>query len=161
MPFLDELSDRTKPLFQAVNHGYTPTEYVGLTEGMTGFFAHGQDAFALNPPIAGLTRDLTREQGIAVTQHPAGDRFILRTILGYATAARCVNDMAVCNLVISNLINSMMGAAYKVYGPRIQRLTFDRPGDPNGQEYLRELEHTACYEIRLYGELTPMETVNG
>lgn len=154
--FHQSLNAYLGPLFEAaVSTSYAPIEYIGLTEGMTGFDSTG-DAVELNPPIAGLSRDARRESGIHINLQPQGDRFILRTILGYSVAASYINNPILTNLTTSNIINNMIVAAYKVYGPRIQRLTFSRPDYPN--EYIRELEHYAGYEIRLYGELSEVPT---
>jgi hypothetical protein len=154
--FVDHINEISTPLFEAVNDGYIPFEYTGLTEGMTGFNSHGQDAFGLNPPIAGRWVEARQEPGIDIDEQPVGDRFILRTIIGYAMAAQSTQNSQIFYLRVANLINSMMIAAYKVYGSRILRLTFDRPvPDGLSQEYFRELEHSAGYELRLYGELQP------
>ncbi len=161
--FDDSLNQFSRPLFQAVNNGYIPSEYVGLTEGMTGFNSDEQGAFSLNAPIAGVLRDLLGSPGLALELQPTGDRFILRGVVGYALAVRILGDVGIFTLSISSLINGMLGAAYKVYGPRIVKLTFDRPGLAP-EQYFIELENTAGYEVRLYGELAPAfetEDANG
>lgn len=161
--FADFLNEQSKPYFEAIDDGYVPSEYRGLTEGITSWESNTQQAFALNPPVAGANIDLRGSPGLEINLQPEGDRFILRTVIGYAMAAQCGASPVVFALRLSNLINAMVGAAYKVYGPRIQRVTFRRPRE--GRDYFRELEHTAGYEVRLYGELTPvarpleMETV--
>lgn len=149
--FAESLNSHIEPLLQAVNDGYVPIEYVGLTEGFTGFDSQTPDAFLLNPPVAGMVRDLRTHPGIALELQPEGDRFILRAVFGYSLAARFINQPYWGILGLSNIINYMVSSAYKVYGPRVQKLTFNRPGfGPN----ISELENNAGYEIRLYGELS-------
>lgn len=153
--FAEDLNTYCGLLFKSVEESYIPSEYIGLTDGMTGYNSQGQDAFALNPPIAGAWKDLRSESGINIELQPEGDRFILRGVIGYAMAASHINNPGHFTLKISTLINGMVGAAYKVYGPRVQKLTFGRP--PHNDTYFRELENSAGYEIRLYGELSPPE----
>jgi hypothetical protein len=154
MPSLvDELNINIKPFCEAVKNGdFIPTEFKYLDGGFTTFSSQGDDAIALNPPIAGQHVSLINEPGIDV--QPDGDRFILRSVIGYAMAARYLSNPAVFSLNMINLINHMTSAAYKFYGPRIIKLKFDRPGQDNF-DYLRELQNSAGYEIRLYGELHP------
>lgn len=156
MPSLeDEMNIALKPLCEAVKNGYKPFEYIGLTEGMTNWDSSQMDAVSLNPPIAGIVRDLSREPGIE--HQAAGNRFILRTLFGYAAALRLTHEPGAFLLQSASLLNALTGAAYKVYGSRIISLSFDRPG-PIPNTYFRELENFACYEIRLYGELHPVLT---
>lgn len=165
MPNFEEtLNQVCKPYFDQVEeNNYIPVEYLRFPEGFTGFFSNREDAYALNPPIAGWAKDLRVEPGMDVENQPVGDRFILRSIMGYAMAARVGSNLPLFTLQLSNLINGMVSGAYKVYGPRIQRLSFRRPNQPTA--YFREIENNAGYEIRLYGELSParlqfeMETV--
>lgn len=155
MSFERDLNILGKSLFEAaVQPNYAPVDLIGLDVNcFTMWHSDSDDAFLLNPPIAGMLKDARTYPGLDVI--PDGDRFLLRSVLGYAAGARALSDSAMGTLIIANLINNMIMSAYKVYGPRIRRLTFARPGSQH--VYFRELEHNAAFEVRLYGELTPVE----
>lgn len=158
MPGFEEtLNSVAAPYFEQVETGaFTASEYSGLLEGITGFESNGQDAFALNMPVNGLSRDLRMSTGLEINQQPIGDRFVLRAMVGYATAAALVNNHELFVMKLSVIINNLVGSAYKVYGQRIRNLTFRRPSGRFRNDFFRESDNNAGYEIRLFGELTPV-----
>jgi hypothetical protein len=147
MSLASDLSYNTRPLFEAVDAGYIPLEWTHLGQGIT-CYSRSDEAFSLNPPIAGITLAVSNHPGLF---KPTGDGFVLRTILGYAAACRYLENQAAGNLGVANLINSMLIAVYKTYGTSIQNVTFKRPGTESA-DYFRELDNSAGLELRLYGE---------
>lgn len=112
------------------------------TEGGVTIFPNTEDAFRLNPPVAGSWRpvqgDVNRDDGAVV-----------RMVMGYTMAARIEQNPETFNYYFSMMLNSGLASLSRELGfLQFREIICERPGTPG--VFFKELEEAAAFELRLY-----------
>lgn len=115
------------------------------------------EAFNLLPPEAGMIKDRQ------LSKDELGDIIVIRRVIGYFYASRISSGDLNSNC-LKPIIKEMVNTLITVRGFTPDKLnvgiygTFERPGSTN--DYFRDLEHSAGYELRLYSATTLAEKLN-
>lgn len=127
-------------------------DYVGFTEDRTSttiLYNRGDDAYILAPPIAGTVRTYQRDGIHRVPEGYQGGVGVHRALISYSAATRIntVADMVrtlspIINVGVQDLINQFGNI---MHGYKIAMVQLGWP-----QEYFRDSDNAAAFEIRLY-----------
>ena len=113
-------------------------------EGLT-FFNKDDGAFTLSPPSQGECKLVLQ----SVHWDDKYDGLVVRTSISYSVALKMKEDYLFGIEKLSLIKNLLLGKAAKhVNLEKCERVSFMRPG--KDASFLRELENSAGYEVRLY-----------
>lgn len=136
---IDKINNQYAFLFE--NADYEPLDIE--TNGVTQIPSSTQDAFALNSPFT-----KSRLKSKVEINKDMYSGVLIRSVIPYSTMCGILNDFPRACFVFSNYMNSMLVKAEMYHNGKYETLTFKRPGTTN--DYLREMENAAGYELRLY-----------
>lgn len=134
-----------------VSKTYTPMKW-GFNEISCTMIPEQAEAFSLAPLVSGWCK--SPEMGKLETHKVGNKGLILRAVIGYRLMTKVDENFNDGVLILSNVINAMLCEAYqykKDSSDHFKIVTFNRPGQ-NNNEFFRELEHQAGFELRLYIE---------
>lgn len=159
-PILEEIEkDLNKWSFGKINPEKMPGDVYFVPKlvslGNSTVAKRTQDAFNLQPPWAGMIKD------IQVKQEELGDIIVIRRIYGYSVVLRALDNDKDPKAILP-LVKEMIECLKRDRGFSSDKLnmgiygTFKRPGS-NSSDYFRESENSTDYELRLYSQTTLAE----